>query len=633
MIKKITIFFSIFSILFSQASISDINRLSNSQLDAIKENLQTNSASANSEDVNIDTYSPVKVQVQSKSPLSNPIYFGYNYFKRDINFFDNIPTPSGFRLGPGDEIILSLWGETNSRENFIINKDGSIYYRNIGFINIANNTIKEAEAILKNQLSSIYSTLKDENNPTELQLDLGKLKSINVYFTGQIQNPGINLIHPFSDIFSAIVQAGGITNDGSLRTIQLIRDKKPIASFDFYSFFVDGKDTFSDLRILDGDIIHIPTVTNRVKISGEVYKTGFFELLNKESITDLLRYTGGLTSNSSSSAIVDILSPIGERSSDDNARSSKNISFEKFGDTKLNDGDSVQILSVPSQKTKVKVLGRIKSPGFYAANSSLKQVLDIAGGFNDPLYRKTIRDDEIIILRKDENQFYALEFETSYDKSDQFLLIPEDQIFVYENTSYENMFSVAVDGEVNKRGRFQLKKGMTVNDAIKLAEGFTELANKDAISITEVFTTVDDLGNEFEKITQVNDATLDFELTDGSVINVLPLENVVNVQGNIYNPGLITYSAGKTVNKYINLAGGAKKNTISSKIYVKRANGRIKKVTLLQGIGTIVKPGDTIFVPVNPDPQNFDITSFIADIATTLANLAAILVIIDNQND
>ena len=114
---------------------------------------------------------------------------------------------------------------------------------------------------------------------------------------------------------------------------------------------------------------------------------------------------------------------------------------------------------------------------------------------------------------------------------------------------------------------------------------------------------------------------------------MLPLENVVNVEGNVYNPGLITYAKAKTVNKYINLAGGPKPNTLSTKIYVKRANGRIKKVTLFQGIGTIVRPGDTIFVPVDPDPQDFDITSFIADIATTLANLAAILVIIDNQND
>ena len=96
---------------------------------------------------------------------------------------------------------------------------------------------------------------------------------------------------------------------------------------------------------------------------------------------------------------------------------------------------------------------------------------------------------------------------------------------------------------------------------------------------------------------------------------------------------MITYSKGKTVNKYINLAGGPKPNTLSTKIYVQRANGRIKKVTLFQGIGTIVQPGDKIVVPVDPNPSQFDITSFVADLATTLANIAAILIVIDNQND
>ena len=113
---------------------------------------------------------------------------------------------------------------------------------------------------------------------------------------------------------------------------------------------------------------------------------------------------------------------------------------------------------------------------------------------------------------------------------------------------------------------------------------------------------------------------------------MLPLENVVSIEGNVYNPGLVTYTKGKTVNKYINLAGGPRPNTLSSRIYVKRANGRIKKITFFQGIGTIVRPGDTIFVPLDPDPQEFDITAFVADLAATLANIAAILLVIDNND-
>ena len=634
MADKYLIFLLSITVIFGQVSISDINSLSNQQLDLIRSELQQANSPVDIDGIDDDT-DPVleTVDIAVDSPEAGSQYFGYNYFKKDINFFDNIPAPSDFRLGPGDELTLSLWGETNSREKFIINKEGLIYYENIGFINLSNKTLREAESILIEELASIYSTLKDQNNPTKLMLELGQLKSINVYFSGQIENPGINLVHPFSDVFSAIVQAGGITNNGSLRQIQIIRSNKIIEVVDFYSFFTKGNDNFSNIRILDGDIIHIPKFVIRVLVEGQTLNTGYFELVEDESISDLITYTGGLTKNASSSAVLDMIIPLTERTSNDNARISMNINLNDSKNLKITNGSILDILSIGNVETKVQVLGRVKSPGSYAASSNLKTILGLAGGFDDPLYRKTIRDDEIVIVRKDENQFYGLEFKIPYSESDSFNLVPGDKIFVYENSFYDNLFSVSVVGEVNKRGNFQLKKGMTVNDAIILAEGFTELANKDAITVTEIFSSIDELGNEIEEKTQVNDATLDFELTDGSVINVLPFENVVNIKGNVYNPGLVTYNKGKTVNKYINLAGGPKPNTLSTKIYVKRANGRIKKVTLLQGIGTIVRPGDTIVVPVDPNPSEFNPAAFTADILSVLANLVAILAILDNNND
>ena len=112
--------------------------------------------------------------------------------------------PSNYRLGPGDEIILSMWGETNQRKSLIIDKNGQIYFEDIGFVNISNMILSEAEKYLAEELSTIYATLKDQDRSTGLSLSLGNLKSINVYFSGHIENPGINLVHPFSDIFSAI---------------------------------------------------------------------------------------------------------------------------------------------------------------------------------------------------------------------------------------------------------------------------------------------------------------------------------------------------------------------------------------------------------------------------------------------
>jgi len=630
--RILVIVFLLSGIIFPQTSL-------NRELDDIKKQIQNQlDQSEIEEKIDIDAAPVISEPVKLTSPIietddDEEFYFGYDYFKREINFFDNTPTPSDYRLGPGDEITLSLWGEHNLRETFLINKEGLIYYENIGFINLSNITISESEKLLKDKLSAIYATLSSSTNSTKLMVELGKIKSINVYFSGELSNPGIHLVHPFSDIFGAIVQSGGVKNQGSLRNIKIIRSGKTIASIDFYDLFTKGINSYSSLKLIEGDMIYVPTINNRIKISGEVNRSGYYELLENEHLGNLIDYAGGLTAMASSTMIVDKIIPIENRLSDDNATSSMNVNFKESNIIALNDGDVVEVNTIGIVESKVEILGRVKNPGSYSAvNSSLKNVLDIAGGFDDPIFRKSILDNDIVVMRKDINQFYGLEFHISYNESDNFMLNPEDKIFVYENSNYNNIFSVSISGQVNKRGTFAAKKGMTVQDIINLAGGLTALANPNGIIVRENFTSIDDSGTEIEERTQINDAKLDFQLSNGATINVLPFENVVNVEGNVYDPGLVVYSSRQSLKKYINLAGGPKPDTLTNKIYVKRANGRTKTVSLLRGLGIRIKPGDTIFVPLNPDPQDFDITTFIADLSTTLANIAAILLIVDNQD-
>jgi len=631
MIKKYTIFLSFISIVLAQISMSDINKLSNRQLDLIRTELQSKAPiSDSSAIINIDQVAPQPVKIQSSSSVSTS-YFGYNYFKRDINFFDNVPTPSDFKLGPGDEIILSLWGETNSRENFVINKEGLIYYANIGFINLSNKNLKEAELVLVEELSRVYSTLKDKENPTELMLELGKLKSINVYFSGQIETPGVNLIHPFSDIFLAIVQAGGVKQEGSLRQVQLIRNGNIVSTVDFYSFFTDGKNNFSSIKIIDGDVIHIPIVSKRVRIQGAITNPGFFELFDDESLADLIQYAGNLEASASSKITLDLLIPISERSSDDNARSSIVITINTASNTKLNNGDIASVGSIDDVVTKVEVLGRVKSPGFYPSTLTLKETLDMAGGFRDPLYRKSIRSDEIFILRKDENQFYGLEFEISYDESDKFEVVSGDKIFVYEDYKYNNNFTIIVGGQVKKKGTFPLTREMTVGQAINLAEGLTPLGNPEAIIVFQDFVHNDN-GIIRTSSKNVSNVTLDLLLNSNASIMVLPYKDMINISGNVYNPGLIAYQQGMTVNRYIKLAGGYRENSLKNKIYLQKANGEINNVVR----GRFKRPaaGDTIVVPIDPSPPSeINATALTGDIVSILTNLATIIFIINSNSN
>lgn len=604
-------------------------------MDEIRNELQSGLNEINNQ-VNNESNDVVSNSVvisNDEAELVDNEYFGYNYFKSEINFFDNVPTPSDFKLGAGDEIIISLWGETNSREKFIINKEGLIYYENIGFINLSNKTLDEAEDLLVNELSAIYSTLNDNDNSSQLMVELGKLKSLNIYFSGEISKPGIQLVHPFSDIFVAIIQAGGVSKEGSLRNIKIIRNGKIISTIDFYKFFNKGLGVFSDLRLIDGDSIHIPAINNRVKIEGAVLRPGFYELLPTDKLKDLINYAAGLEATASSVITIDTIVPLENRKSQDNIFSSINIDLNNQKQLSLNNGDKITVREVGSSDSKVEIFGRVKVPGKYSAlNMSLKNILDFAGGFEDPVFRKTINED-IVILRQDENQYYGEEFNINYKDADKFDLEINDKIFVYEVSDYSNSFSYSIKGEVSLPGTYPLRDGLTLNEAISIAGGLTEMGSINSVSVTKSLTSIDSAGNEVDERQLVRNIDLDFKIGDQNIITILPKTNVVRVDGNVYNPGFIAHQSGRgmTVSNAIELAGGYKPYSLKRNSYVVRANGEIEKVNFFRGRAKRVFPGDAVFVPTDPNPDEFDITSFIADLSSTLANIAAILIIADNN--
>ena len=625
----ILIFILSLALLNAQISPNQIRDLSNEQLDLIESELSNINKIPSDSNVSSPRSNEVNISASSESDKSE--YFGYSYFSnRDINFYNNIPTPANYKLGSGDEILISLWGETNLQKNFTINKDGQIFIENIGFLYLANMTINEASNYLVEKLSVIYSTLKDEKNSTQLMVELYKIKSINVYFTGEVKKPGISLIHPFSDLFVALMQGGGLTKNGSLRNVQLIRNNEVIDEVDFYNFFIKGDNNFSDIKMLNGDIIYVPSVNKRIHLAGQVVNEGFFELKEGENFSDLIKFSGGLKPSAAQNFIYDQIIPLNDRTSDDFAIKSEIVTMDNAKKLTLNDGDKITIKMIKDVQTTAEVFGRVKNPGQYPANT-LGELLVLAGGFDDPIFRKSIVD-EITLIRKDEENFEAEEIKLNYDESKDFQLIPGDKILVYGNSNYSNNFTYSISGQINQPGTYSYYDGLTLDEAIENAGGITKLGNSLGIIVTQEFSSTNDEGKITNTQQLVRNITGDFKIFPDYKIKILSKENVVNVQGNVYNPGVVSYSKRSNVKSIIDESGGYKPDSIKKEVYLRRANGKILVVGLFKGRFIKAQPGDTIVVPKNPDPQDFDITRFIADLSTTLANIAAILIIVDNNS-
>lgn len=621
--------------LYAQVSLSDVNAIANEQLDILRSELKNNSSiSSVSNEINDFTQKPVEIISLNNEPNSKN--FGYSFFQKNINFFDNIPTPVGYKLGPGDEIILSLWGETNSRQNFIINKDGLIFYEDLGFINLANKTLDEAESILVKELSKVYATLNDSINSTELKIELSNLKSMNIYFTGQVNDPGIHLIHPFSDVMTALIQAGGIKESGSLRTIQIIRNNKIIKEIDLYNFLIRGINDFSDIKIIDSDVINVPVIKRRAEISGEVINSYKFELLPNENLNELINFANGFTAEAGKKLIINQIIPTEDRTSDDNVRSIDIFNREDVIEINKNlfltNEALVQVPSVLKSDNSVSVLGQVKRPDSYFINdnTTLKTILDIAGGFEDLNFRKSILDEKIVILRKDGESIYSIENTVSYENADDFILNPLDKIFVYANSNFSAEVTFSIDGAVNNPGTYQFKDGMNVEDAVNRAGGLSIFGFKEGLIAT---LPVRDGNGNIDNV-RLQNITYKSKITKGMNIQLLPKSNVVSILGNVQTPGAFDIDSFQpTVSNTIEISGGLLERTNRKKIYVQQINGKSYNPNFLQKRFKRLNPGDIVYIPKKEDREKINATQLTSDLVSILTNIATIIFIIDSNDN
>ena len=326
-----------------------------------------------------------------------------NFLQKKILYLSlqNLPSPSNYLLGPGDELLVFLWGETELAKKYIINKDGNIFDDKVGMINLTGKNINEAKAYLVEKFSKVYSTLTTKTKSTFLEVSLGKIKSINVSFVGRVNNLGIFPIHPFSTIISGLIQAGGIDTTGSLRNIYVKRNGKTIRKFDFYDYIISGN-IKDDIRLMDQDVILVPVRQSTVYLDSSIYVPGIYEITEKETLKDLINIAGGIKPDASDLISIERITPINMRNKANKLNSAFYVNVNETENVKIYDGDKIIVPRLIKSVNRVEIIGQAMNPGSYKffEGMMLSDLINLSGGMKDKTFIKSISKRSAEIIRR-----------------------------------------------------------------------------------------------------------------------------------------------------------------------------------------------------------------------------------------
>ena len=290
-----------------------------------------------------------------------PIY-GANLFRNVPSTFaplDMTPVPSDFVIGPGDESRIRVWGQVSFQANVRVDRSGEIYLPQVGPVHVASIPFSELDKHLRDAVGRVYQNF-------DLTVDLGQIRSIQVYLAGEARTPGLYTVSSLSSLVDALFAAGGPSTSGSLRRIELRRNGTKITDFDLYGLLVHG-DRSKDVKLLPGDVIFIPPVGAQAAVTGSIRVPAIYEVLPGESLSELIADAGGVSAVASQ-ARVSI-----ERIEDHRGRHAIEVAFDQPGlATVLGDGDLVRVYSIIPDYSKTVILrGNVANAGRFAWHSGM----------------------------------------------------------------------------------------------------------------------------------------------------------------------------------------------------------------------------------------------------------------------
>ena len=509
--------------------------------------------------------------------------YGFNFFQFSPSTFapsDDTPINSSYSMGPGDKLLVNYYGSDEKTEEVFVNREGIVVLPLLGPVNVTGMTYGEASKYIQDKA-------KSELIGTQINISIREVRSVGVYVLGEAYKPGKYLLSGLSTVTNALFISGGVNKKGSLRNIQIKRDNKTVATYDFYDFLLRGS-LDSEITLQDGDIIFIPFIENSVIMGGAFKRPHRYEFKEGETLRDVVELAGGFDTEVMDGSRIE-LSTLDRSAS---TRSLTYLNLAKDAKKLIKDGDVLNV-SFTSGLTpqSITLTGEVKNPGEYSIRpgETILEIINRAGGYTDEAYFQGA-----VFLRKAVAKSQKEAFARSADQ--------------LENT--------IVDVITNNAG-----SSISESTLVPLSNLITKLRLEEPPGRMVV---------DLDTLKLKTDPIANFPVKNRDSLFIPERPSFVSIVGEVLNATTVGFNPDLSVDEYIDLAGGLNDAADRDKIFVILPDGKSQLVKRsLFSSSTYILPGSTIVI--TRDSRPFDaisltqiITPILADLATSAAAIAAI---------
>jgi protein involved in polysaccharide export with SLBB domain len=514
----------------------------------------------------------------------NPLIYGSELFANSQGFKnnENVATPLNYEVGTSDVLKLVVYGVQEYSADLDVSKEGTVLIENVGRIKVAGLTIEAATTRIKQQMANTaYPSLR--SGESKMALTVGDTRTIQVTIIGAQRSGNYN-VSSLSNVLSALTMAGGPSEIGSYRAIELIRDNKVVKTFDLYAFMQNG-DQSQNMGLKDRDVIKVPPYKGRIEIKGQVKRPGIFELNASESFKQFLQYAGGFD-DTAYTAWVKVIQK------NEKEKAVKDLAQNQFTSYQPQGGDIIQVSKILDRfQNRVKLTGAVFRPDVYELTEGMRisDLVQRADGLREDAF---IGRAQLIRLKPNllkELVTVNLSKALQKDPNENIFLQREDELYINSIVDLRDSLTVDLLGEVRSQGRFNYVDSMTVKDLILMAGGFNYAANKqievarlvqygDRVTNNQVATI---LKTEVNGDLSFNAGQENFVLQPMDVVTITKKvgftnPEVVSISGQVQNVGKYTLSTRvERVSDIVKRAGGLIGEAYGEGAYIKRSRYNI----------------------------------------------------------